>query len=172
MMSLETLHYPTMSNEPLEWDLDARGLKFAIIVARFHREITGRLLDGAREALTRAGAENFQVFDVPGAFELPLAAKKIAKKIGENGYHAVIALGAVIRGETSHFEYIAAEAARGLQQVALENEMPVAFGVLTTDTYEQAAARAGGALGNKGFDAAMTAIEMVRLLERVQPLPR
>ncbi len=157
-----------MSKQPLEWDLDARGLKFAIVVARFNREITEKLLDGAREALTRAGAESFQVFHVPGAFELPLA----AKKIGRDGYHAVIALGAIIRGETPHFDYIAAEAARGLQQVALENETPVAFGVLTTDTYDQAAARAGGVLGNKGFDAAMTAIEMVRLLQKMQPIPR
>jgi 6,7-dimethyl-8-ribityllumazine synthase len=108
-------------------------------------------------AYLEAGADAVDVFQVPGAFELPLAAKRLSKT-----YHAIIALGAVIRGETPHFEYVAAEAARGLQQVALENDVPVAFGVLTTDTYEQAAARAGGANGNKGYDAAMTAVEMAR----------
>ena len=99
------------------------------------------------------------MFHVPGSFELPLAAKMLAHT---HAYHAIIALGAVIRGETPHFDYVAAETARGLQQVALETGLPVAFGVLTTDTEEQAEARAGGASGNKGFDAAMTAIEMAR----------
>jgi 6,7-dimethyl-8-ribityllumazine synthase len=165
-MNLETRLSHTMSNQPMEWDPehDARGLKFAIVVARFNHTITERLLDGAREALKAARAESFEVFKVPGAFELPLAAKKIARR----GYHGVIALGAVIRGETPHFDYVAGEAARGLQQVALETEIPIAFGVLTTDTYAQAKARAGGEHGdnanNKGYDAAMTAIEMARLL--------
>jgi 6,7-dimethyl-8-ribityllumazine synthase len=148
-----------MSNQPMEWELDARGLKFAIVVARFNGEITEKLLDGAREALKRAGAESIEVFHVPGSFELPLAAKMLAHR---HCYDAVIALGAVIRGETPHFDYVAGEAARGLQQVALETGLPVAFGVLTTNTQEQAEARAGGAGGNKGHDAAMTAIEMAR----------
>lgn len=163
MMRLGTskyLNYPTMSADPLTWqDLDARGLTFAIVVARFNGAITGKLLDGAREALQKAGATGHQVFHVPGAFELPLAAMKLARR---GGFDAIIALGAVVRGETPHFDYVAGEAARGLQRVALDTGVPVAFGVLTTDTWEQAEARAGGAAGNKGFDAAMTAIEMAR----------
>lgn len=147
-----------MSRETLNWSVDANGLKFAIVVARFNSGITSKLLAGAREALTKAGAAGVEIFEVPGAFELPLAAKWLA----HGGYSAIIALGAVIRGETPHFDYVAGEAARGLQQVALECNIPVAFGVLTTDTLEQAEARAGGKHGNKGYDAAMTAIEMAR----------
>jgi 6,7-dimethyl-8-ribityllumazine synthase len=146
-----------MSRETLEWSVDARGLKFAVVVARFNSGITEKLLEGAREALTKTGASSIEVFHVPGAFELPLAARKLAK-----AYDAVIALGAVIRGETPHFEYVAGAAANGLQQVALETGTPVSFGVLTTDTLAQAEARAGGEHGNKGYDAAMTAIEMAR----------
>ena len=147
-----------MSRETLNWSVDANGLKFAIVVARFNSAITEKLLMGAREALAKAGASGVEVFHVPGAFELPLAAKWLA----HGGYSAIIALGAVIRGETPHFDFVAGEAARGLQQVALECNIPVAFGVLTTDTLEQAEARAGGKHGNKGYDAAMTAIEMAR----------
>src|SRR6266849_4497627 len=149
----------TMSDETMEWDLDASGLKFAIVVARFNSEITDKLLDGAREALEKSQAERVDVFDVPGSFELPLAAKQLAMT---GRYDAIVALGAVIRGETAHFDFVAGEAARGLQQVMIETTVPVAFGVLTTDTVEQAQARAGGDRGNKGVDAAMTAIEMVR----------
>ena len=145
-----------MSRETPHFTADARGLKFAVVVARFNSAITEKLLEGAREALTKADAAGIEVFHVPGAFELPLAAKWLA----HGGYSAIIALGAVIRGETPHFDFVAGEAARGLQQVALECSIPVAFGVLTTDTLEQAAARAGGEHGNKGYDAAMTAIEM------------
>lgn len=141
----------------MKWNGDARGLKLAIVVARFNEKITCKLLEGARQALKEAHAASFDEFFVPGAFELPLAAKRLLPS-----YDAVIALGAVIRGETPHFEYVAAEAARGLQQVALEAGKPVAFGVLTTDTFAQAEARAGGKYGNKGYDAAMTAIEMAR----------
>lgn len=158
-----------MSADSLIWQkLDARGLRFAIVVARFNAAITGRLLAGARAALTQAGAEFAEVFYVPGAFELPFAAKKLATRAHNQGaFHAIIALGAVIRGDTSHFDYVAGEAARGLQQVGLETGVPVIFGVLTTDTWEQAEARSGGPSGsvsenNKGFDAAMTAIEMAR----------
>jgi 6,7-dimethyl-8-ribityllumazine synthase len=148
-----------MSNEPMEWKLDARGLRFAIVVARFNQMITEKLLEGAKKALEGAQAEGFDVFHVPGAFELPLAAKMLAHT---HSYHAVIALGAVIRGNTPHFDYVAGECARGLQQVSLDTGLPVAFGVLTTDNHEQAEARAGGHHGNKGHDAAMTAIEMAR----------
>ena len=154
-----------MSRETPDWSSaaasarnDAKGLKFAVVVARFNSAITEKLLEGAREALTTANASAIDVFHVPGAFELPLAAKWLAHA----GYSGIIALGAVIRGETPHFDFVAGEAARGLQQVALECNIPVAFGVLTTDTLDQAEARAGGKHGNKGYDAAMTAIEMAR----------
>lgn len=142
-------------------------MRVAVIVARFNFEITGKLLEGAQKALAEAGAETVDVFEVPGSFELPLAARALAcaKK-----HQAIVALGCVIRGETPHFEYVAAEAARGLQQAALESGVPVAFGVLTTDTTDQALARAGGEHGNKGYDAAMSAVEMARLMERVRAL--
>jgi 6,7-dimethyl-8-ribityllumazine synthase len=154
MMNLETPNYPTMSADSLNWkDFDATGLRFAIVVARFNSGITDKLLAGAREALAKTGAQE-DVFRVPGAFELPLAAKMLAQT---HRYHGVIALGAVIRGDTPHFDFVAGEAARGLQNVALETGIPVAFGVLTTDTLAQAEARS-----DKGFDAAMTAIEMAR----------
>src|SRR5258706_7459755 len=144
-----------MSTDQISWEHDARGLKFAIVVARFNSNITEKLLEGAKQTLERAGADGFEVFHVPGAFELPLAAKLLAHT---HAFDAVIALGAVVRGQTPHFDFVAAEAARGIQQVALETGLPVAFGVLTTDTIAQADARL-----NKGFDAAMTAIEMARV---------
>jgi 6,7-dimethyl-8-ribityllumazine synthase len=147
-----------MSDQQLKWqpggEHDAAGLRFAVVVARFNSEITEKLLASARRALDQAKASDAEIFYVPGAFELPLAAKMLAHT---HCYHAIIALGAVIRGGTPHFDYVAGEAARGLQQVALETGLPVAFGVLTTDTREQAEARV-----EKGFDAAMTAIEMAR----------
>ena len=152
MMNLETPNYPTMSADSLNWnDLDATGLRFAIVVARFNSMITEKLLDGARDALGKAQVD---VFRVPGAFELPLAAKMLAQT---HRYHGIIALGAVIRGDTPHFDFVAREAARGLQNVALETGIPVSFGVLTTDTLAQAEART-----DKGRDAAMTALEMAR----------
>ena len=134
------------------------GLKFAIVVARFNSAITEKLLEGAREALTKAGAEGSRcsMFPVRSSFRWPRRCWPTA------AIDAIIALGAVIRGETPHFDFVAGEAARGLQQVALESGMPVAFGVLTTDKLAQAEARAGGEHGNKGYDAAMTAIEMAR----------
>jgi 6,7-dimethyl-8-ribityllumazine synthase len=148
-----------MSGETPNWspELDARGLNFAIIVARFNSAITDKLLEGAREGLSQNNADSVDIFYVPGAFELPLAAKRLAGR-----YRGIVALGAVIRGDTPHFDYVAGECARGLQQVMLETGVAIAFGVLTTDTLEQAEARAGGKHGNKGFDAAMTAIEMAR----------
>jgi 6,7-dimethyl-8-ribityllumazine synthase len=146
----------------MKWHPDARGRQFAIVVARFNAVVTEKLLEGARKALAEGKAEGFEVFHVPGAFELPLAAKLLAHT---HTYHGIIALGAVIRGNTPHFDFVAGEAARGLQQVALETGLPVAFGVLTTDTMEQAEARAGGAHGNKGYDAAMTAMEMAHFAD-------
>jgi 6,7-dimethyl-8-ribityllumazine synthase len=135
--------------------MDASEFSFAIVVARFNEGITSKLLDGATSALQKCGASEVEVFHVPGSFELPLAAKLVAES-----FDAVIALGAVIRGDTPHFEYVSSAAAQGLQDVALELGTPVAFGVLTTDTLEQATERAGGVHGNKGWDAALTAIEM------------
>lgn len=143
------------------------GLKVAIVVARFNEFITGKLLGGARDALERHGADpaDVDVAWVPGAFEIPLAAQKLARS---GRYDAVICLGAVIRGATPHFDYVAAEVSKGTAQVALQTGVPVAFGVLTTDTIEQAIERAGTKAGNKGFEAAVTAIEMANLLREIE----
>jgi 6,7-dimethyl-8-ribityllumazine synthase len=150
----------------IEGKLIAKGMKFGIVASRFNEFISGRLIEGAVDALTRAGADekDLQIVRVPGAFELPLAAKKMAKS---GRYDAVVCLGAVIRGATPHFEYIAAEVCKGIAVVGLETEVPIAFGVLTTDTIEQAIERAGSKSGNKGWDAAMTAIEMVDLFKKL-----
>jgi 6,7-dimethyl-8-ribityllumazine synthase len=150
----------------IEGKLIAKGMKFGILASRFNDFISSRLIEGAVDALTRAGADekDLQIVRVPGAFELPLAAKKMAKS---GRYDAVICLGAVIRGATPHFEYISAEATKGIAMVGLETEVPVSFGVLTTDTIEQAIERAGTKAGNKGWDAAMTAIEMVDLFKKL-----
>ena len=131
-------------------------------MARFNSGITEKLLAGAREALTKAGAKSSRRIPRSRRVRTAACGREAAGPSTRRGYHAIIALGAVIRGETPHFDYVAGEAARGLQQVALETGIPVAFGVLTTDTSAQAEARAGGAHGNKGYDAAMTAIEMAR----------
>jgi 6,7-dimethyl-8-ribityllumazine synthase len=149
-----------------EGNLDASGSKFAIVVARFNSFITDRLLAGALDALKRSGAtpESIEIVKVPGAWELPLTAKTLA---ATNRYAAIIALGAVIRGETPHFDQVANQASSGLAAVALETRVPVAFGVLTTKTVEQAIDRAGGKSGNKGYDAAITAIEMADLIRRL-----
>ena len=146
----------------IEGKLDATGLKFGIIVSRFNSFIAERLLEGALDALVRNGADEatIDVARVPGAFEIPLTAKKMAQT---GSYDAIICLGAVIRGSTPHFDYVAAEVSKGVAHVSLETGVPVAFGVLTTDTIEQAVERAGTKAGNKGFDAAMTAIETVRI---------
>ncbi len=150
----------------LEGHLDAAGLKIALVVGRFNDFITGRLLDGALDALRRHGGsdDDLVVLKVPGAFEIPLIVKRLAAS-GE--YDAIIALGAVIRGSTPHFDYVAAEASKGLAAAMLDTGVPVAFGILTTDTIEQAVERAGTKAGNKGFDSAMSAIEMVHLLRAV-----
>jgi 6,7-dimethyl-8-ribityllumazine synthase len=150
----------------LEGKLLAEGLKFGIVVSRFNSFISDRLLEGAMDALRRSGAEeaNCSVVRVPGAFEIPLAAKKMAKS---GRYDAIICLGCVIRGATPHYAYIAAEVTKGIASLSLESEVPVAFGVLTTETIEQAIERAGTKVGNKGFDAAMSAIEMANLLKEM-----
>jgi len=150
----------------IEGKLVAKGMKFGIVASRFNDFICGRLIDGAVDALTRAGAEekDILIYKVPGAFELPAMAKKLAKAAK---FDAVICLGAVIRGATPHFEYISAEVTKGISSVGLEAEVPVAFGVLTTDTIEQAIERAGAKAGNKGWDAAMSAIEMVDLFRKL-----
>ena len=154
-------------SQVIEGNLDARGLKFAIVCARFNSFITDRLLAGALDALTRSGANesDIEVVKVPGSWELPLIAKTLA---GQKRHDAIVALGAVIRGETPHFDYVSAQAASGLAGVPLDTGVPVAFGVLTTNTVEQAIDRAGGKSGNKGYDAAITAIEMAGLLRRLR----
>ena len=148
----------------LEGKLSAAGLRFALIVSRFNDFIVGRLQDGAIDAIVRHGGDekNIEIIKVPGAFEIPLIAKKAAKS---GKYDAVICLGAVIRGATPHFDYVAAEVSKGIATVGLETEIPITFGVLTTDNIEQAIERAGSKSGNKGWDAAASAIEMVSLLK-------
>jgi len=146
-----------------EGQLDAKGLKFGIIVSRFNSFISERLLEGALDALVRHGADDgeIHVARVPGAFEIPLAVKKMANS---GKYDAIIALGAVIRGSTPHFDYVSSEVTKGVAAVSLESGIPVAFGVLTTDSIEQAIERAGSKAGNKGFEAAVTAIETVNVM--------
>jgi len=150
----------------IQGELQAKGLKFAIIVSRFNDFITGKLLDGAVDALLRHGAkeEDIDVVKVPGSFEIPLTAKKVAAK---GAYNAIICLGTVIRGATPHFDYVAAEVSKGVASASMETGVPIAFGVLTTDTIEQAVERAGTKSGNKGFDAAMTAIEMAQIFKKL-----
>jgi 6,7-dimethyl-8-ribityllumazine synthase len=144
-----------------EGDLDASGMRFAIAVARFNRDITEELLHGAETVLRKHDAADVAVAWVPGAYELPLVAKKFA---ASGAVDAVICLGAVIRGETAHFEYVAGEAAAGITRASLDTGVPVIFGVLTVDNREQARDRLGGREGHKGEEAALTAIEMVSLL--------
>ena len=147
-----------------EGKLDATGQKIGIIVSRFNSFISERLLEGALDALVRHGADeqDIHVARVPGAFEIPLAAKKMA---ASGAYDAIIALGAVIRGSTPHFDYVSSEVTKGVASVSLESGIPVAFGVLTTDSIEQAVERAGSKAGNKGFEAAVTVIETDNLLK-------
>jgi len=150
----------------LEGKLIAKGLKFGMVLSRFNHFIAERLLEGALDALKRSGAEeeDCAVARVPGAFEIPLAAKRMAQS---GRYDAIICLGCVIRGATPHFDYIATEVTKGIAHLSLENEIPVSFGVLITDTIEQAIERAGTKVGNKGFDAAMSAIEMANLMKEI-----
>ena len=150
----------------VEGNLQAKGLRFAVIVSRFNDFISERLLGGAIDALMRSGAleVDIQVVKVPGAWEIPLAAKKLAEK---KAFDAIVCLGAVIRGSTPHFEYVSAEVSKGVAAVGLDHGVPVTFGILTTDTIEQAIERAGSKAGNKGWDAAQAAIEMANLLKKL-----
>lgn len=150
----------------LEGKLDGSGLRFAIIVSRFNSFIGERLVEGALDALHRHGTDPTAITTVrvPGAFEIPLVAKRLAAT-GE--YDALICLGAVIRGATPHFDYVASEVSKGIATVSLESGVPIAFGILTTETIEQAIERAGTKAGNKGFDAAVSVIEMVNLLKAI-----
>lgn len=160
-----------MSNDrpkAIEGGLSAGDLRIACVAARFNDFVVEALLRGALDTLQRHGVQEHQidVVRVPGAFEIPIVARTLAVS---GRYDALIALGAVIRGETPHFDYVAGECAAGLARIALEHGVPIAFGVLTTDTVEQATDRAGGKAGNKGADAALTAIEMAGLLRRLDP---
>jgi 6,7-dimethyl-8-ribityllumazine synthase len=150
----------------LEGKLTARDLKFGIVVGRFNEFISSKLLGGALDALKRHEAldSNIEIAWAPGSWEIPLVAKKMAKS---GKYDAIICLGAVIRGATPHFDYVASEVAKGVAQASLETQVPVIFGVLTTDSIEQAIERAGTKSGNKGFDAAMAAIEMGNLMKQL-----
>jgi 6,7-dimethyl-8-ribityllumazine synthase len=150
----------------IEGRLDANGLRIGILVSRFNSFIGERLVEGATDALLRHGAkaEDLTVIRVPGAFEIPPVAKKMA---ASGHYDALVCLGAVIRGSTPHFEYVSAEVSKGIAAVSMEAGIPVTFGVLTTDTLEQAIERAGSKAGNKGFDAAMAAIEMANLYKAI-----
>ena len=147
----------------VEANLIAKDKKFAIVVSRFNDFITDRLVGGAVDALVRCGAKDgdIDIVKVPGAFEIPLVAKKMA---GKHQHDAVICLGAVIRGATPHFEFVSAEVSKGIAAVSIDSEVPVIFGIITTDTIEQAIERAGTKAGNKGYSAAMAAVEMANLL--------
>ncbi|MDR2884449.1 MAG: 6,7-dimethyl-8-ribityllumazine synthase [Deferribacteraceae bacterium] len=151
-----------MKYNVVEGNFDGSGKKFAIVAARFNDFITKNLISGAVDSLVRHGVkeEEITVYKVPGAFEIPFACKKVA---AEGKFNAIIALGAVIRGSTPHFDFVANEVAKGVAQVSLQANVPIVFGVLTTDTIEQAIERAGTKSGNKGSDAAVTAIEMANL---------
>lgn len=155
-----------MSIKTYEGNLIAKGLRFGIVVGRFNEFIGSKLLSGALDGLLRHGAEetDIEIAWVPGSFEMPLAAQKMAVS---GRYDAVICLGAVIRGSTAHFDYVANEVSKGIAKVSLDTNMPVVFGVLTTETIEQAIERAGTKAGNKGFDAALTAIESANLLRQL-----
>jgi len=151
----------------IEAGLNAEGKKFVIIASRFNDFITDRLVSGAVDALVRSGAsdQDIDLIKVPGSFEIPLVAKKTA----ENGaYDAVICLGAIIRGATPHFDYVSAEVSKGIAMVSMESSVPVIFGVITTDTIEQAIERAGTKAGNKGWSAAISAVEMANLIDMLK----
>jgi 6,7-dimethyl-8-ribityllumazine synthase len=157
---------PNEAPKLIEGELLARDLRFAFVAARFNDFVVEPLIRGALDALKRHGSseKQIEIARVPGAFDIPIVARKLALS---RRYDALIALGAVVRGQTPHFDYVAGECASGLARIALESGIPIAFGVLTTDTMEQAVDRAGGKAGNKGADAALAAIEMANLLRRL-----
>ncbi len=150
----------------IEGNLTAQGLKFGIIVSRFNNFITDKLLEGALDALQRSGAEekNIEVHKVPGSFEIPLVARRL---VDAGNYDALICLGAIIRGGTIHYDHIAAEVTKGIAVLNLEGKVPISMGVITTEDIEQAIERAGTKMGNKGWDAALVAVEMVNLLKKI-----
>ncbi|MGH9720708.1 MAG: 6,7-dimethyl-8-ribityllumazine synthase [Bryobacteraceae bacterium] len=156
-----------MPSKVIEGQLISKGFKFAIVAAKFNNFIGDRLLAGALDALARTGCaeSDIEIVKVPGSWELPVAARELAR---QKRHDAIICLGAVIRGETPHFDYVAGGAAKGIAQVSADTGVPVGFGVLTCNTLDQAMDRAGGKAGNKGFDAAMTAIEMAHLMRRLR----
>ncbi len=147
-------------------DFNGTGKNFKIVLSRFNSFLTERLLEGAIDCLSRhqVNPDNIEVIRAPGAFELPLICKKVAEK---NNIHAIIALGAVIRGDTPHFDFVSSEVSKGLAKVSLDTGLPISFGILTTDTIEQAEVRSGAKGANKGFEAAMTALEMVNLIDKI-----
>jgi 6,7-dimethyl-8-ribityllumazine synthase len=149
-----------------EGSLVGKGLKFGVVVSRFNEFITNKLLSGAQDALKRhdVAEEDVDIAWVPGAFEIPVMAKKMAQS---NKYNAVVCLGAVVRGSTPHFEYVASEVSKGIAKISLETGLPVTYGVVTADTLEQAIERAGTKAGNRGFDAAVDAIEMANLMKNI-----
>jgi 6,7-dimethyl-8-ribityllumazine synthase len=157
-----------MSHQVLQGSLDASGLRIGVIVSRFNEFITEQLVKGALDVLEKHGClqENVRFVKVPGAWELPIAAKHLAARCD-----AIVALGAVVRGDTPHFDYVAGGAAQGLQRVSLDSGVPIALGVLTTDTLQQAMDRAGGKSGNKGSEAAEVAIELANLIQRLKEQP-
>ena len=159
-----------MPHKATEGNLNAKGLKFAILVSRFNSFVTERLLSGALDALSRTGAieEDIEIIKVPGSWEMPVTVAELAR---QKRHDAIICLSAVIRGDTPHFDHIAAEAAKGLAQMSLETGVPLAFGILTTNTLEQAIDRAGAKSGNKGFDSAMSAVEMGNLMRSLRGKP-
>lgn len=150
----------------LEGSLSASGIKFGLVISRFNHFLTDKLLTGALDCLNRHGCEqeNITVARVPGSFEVPYAAQRMARS---GSYDAVICLGAVVRGDTPHFDYIAAESAKGIARIAMETGLPVIYGMVTADTLEQAIERSGTKAGNKGWDAAMAAVEMVNLYRQI-----
>jgi 6,7-dimethyl-8-ribityllumazine synthase len=154
-------------NKVYEGQLNAEGKRFALVASRYNEIVSRRLIDGARDCLLRHGAaeEDVELFRVPGSFEIPLVARKVADS---SRYDAVVCLGTIIRGETPHFDFVASEAARGVGQAGMDSGVPVIFGVVTTDTVEQAIDRAGGRTGNRGAEAALAAVEMVSLLDSIE----
>lgn len=156
-----------MTNKKIEGELNGAGLRFGVVVSRVNEFITSRLLAGALDALTRSGVrlDDVEIVRVPGAFEIPITAKKMAQM---RRYDAIVCLGALIRGETPHFDYLSAAVTQGVTQVALESGIPLSFGVLTTNSLEQAIERAGAKQGNKGWEAAIGAIEMANLFRHLK----
>ena len=156
-----------MNYQVFSGNFQAVGLQFGLVVSRWHELVNGKLLDGAIDAILRHGGslQNIEVAYVPGSYEIPFACQKMAQR---NKYQAIIALGTIIRGQTLHFDLIAAEAVKGIAQISLQTNIPVSLGILTTDTLEQALERAGSKQGNKGFEAAMAAMEMANLFQALE----